>query len=506
MLVLGLSCAFSQAAAPTRVAAKEDVTFADHVAPIIFNSCTSCHRPGEAAPFPLTSYQEVKARGRLIATMTASGRMPPWKAAPGDYEFKNTRRLTDAEKDTLERWVAAGMPEGDRGRTPALPKFTAGWQLGQPDLVVKMAEPFSVPADGPDIYRNFVVPLNVSEDRWVRAVDFRPSARTVVHHSLFFLDSTGAARARDAQDPQPGFDGSMGLGGRGLLPAARRNTQDGAPTASPAANFLAVGAQTLERLGSGLGGWALGGMARELPDGLAFFVPKGSDLILSTHFHPSGKVEHEVSTVGLYFADKPPSHPFTALQLPPVFGVLEGLDIPPGDSQYTLHDSFVLPVDVKAFAAGAHAHYLAKDMKMTATLPSGESRTILWINDWDFSWQDTYTFKDYVLLPKGTRLDVTIRYDNSADNPRNPSHPPKRVLWGEESFDEMGSMGIQLIAANDADLPAFRAAYGAHIREAARTRPGLRQLMQRLMFSSFSSGSSGSSGRPPADAAPTTPR
>jgi hypothetical protein len=422
--------------------------------------------------------------------MTASGRMPPWKAAPGDYEFKNTRRLTDAEKDTLQRWVAAGMPEGDPSRTPALPNFTTGWQLGQPDLVVKMDEPFAVPAEGPDIYRNFVVPLNLAEDRYVRAVDFRPSARTVVHHSLFFLDNTGAARARDAEEPGPGFDGSMGLGGRGLFPAARAN----AASNTPAANFLASGAQVLERLGSGLGGWALGGMARELPDGLAFFIPKGSDLILSTHFHPSGKAEQEVSTVGLYFADKPPAHPFSAVQLPPVFGVLEGLDIPPGDSQYALHDAFVLPVDVKVFAAGAHAHYLAKDMKMTATLPTGETRTLLWINDWDFAWQDTYTYKDYVALPKGTRLEVTIRYDNSSDNPRNPSHPPKRVVWGEESFDEMGSMGVQLVAANDADLPALRAAYGTHIREAARTRPGLRQLMQRLMFSG---------GRPSAEAPPS---
>lgn len=469
----------TEPAAPRATAADAPVTFAEHVAPIIFNNCTSCHRPGEAAPFSLTSYQDAKSHGRLIAQMTANGKMPPWKAAPGDYAFKNERRLTDAQKDVLQRWVAAGMPEGDRSRTPPLPTFTAGWQLGAPDLVVRMSEPYTVPADGPDIYRNFVVPLNLSEDRWVRAVDFRPSARAVVHHSLFFLDATGSARTRDADDPGPGFNGSMGLGGRGLL--AGRGGRGQATPAAQGANS-AFESAALERLGSGLGGWALGAMARELPDGLAFFVPKGSDLILSTHFHPSGKVEAESSTVGLYFADRPPAHAFTGVQLPPIFGVLEGLDIPPGDTGYTLHDAFVLPVDVKAFNAGAHAHYLAKDMKLTATLPSGDVRTVLWITDWDFSWQDSYAFKEQALLPKGTRLDVTIRYDNSAANPRNPSQPPKRVLWGEESFDEMGSMSLQVVAANDADLPVLREAYAAHVREAARTRPGLRQLIQRRMF------------------------
>jgi hypothetical protein len=480
-LTVGALAIYAQGHSPV-IAYEDGVTFAEQVAPIVFNNCATCHRPGEAAPFPLTTYQDVKSRGRLIAAMTASGRMPPWKAAPGDYAFKNERHLTDAQKATIQRWVDAGMPEGDPKRTPPLPDFPVGWQLGAPDLVVKMAEPFAVPADGPDIYRNFVVPLNLSEDRWVRAVDFRPSARTVVHHSLFFLDASGAARQRDEEDPLPGFSGSMGLGGRGLLQAGARRAPPRQGGAAPAAG-TGFQAAALERLGSGLGGWALGGMARELPDGLAFFVPRGSDLILSTHFHPSGKVEQEASTVGLYFADRPPSHPFTAVQLPPVFGVLEGLDIPPGDPSYSLHDSFVLPVDVKAFAAGAHAHYLAKDMKLTATLPGGEVRTLLSIDDWDFSWQDTYAFKDFVSLPKGTRLDVTIRYDNSADNPRNPSRPPKRVMWGEESFDEMGSMAIQVIAADDADLPALRETYAAHVREAARTRPGLRQLIQRRLFS-----------------------
>jgi len=217
-----------------------------------------------------------------------------------------------------------------------------------------------------------------------------------------------------------------------------------------------------------------------LPDGLAFFVPKEADLVLSTHFHPSGKVEQEASTVGLYFASAPPTQAFAGLALPPLFGVFEGIDIPPGEKEYTIRDSFVLPVDVKAFNVGAHAHYLAKRMKLTATLPDGATKTLLQIDDWDFAWQDQYPFENFVLLPKGTRLDGWITYDNSADNPRNPSHPPKRVAWGEQSTDEMGSVGLLVVAAHEDDLPTLQEVYANHVRQAALTRPGLRRLMQQM--------------------------
>jgi hypothetical protein len=477
-------------AGPRALAQGDSVTFAEHVAPIVFTKCASCHRPGEAAPFQLLRYEDVRSRGRLIAAAVGKRRMPPWKAGPSDYAFKNDRRLGDAEIDTVKKWVDAGMPEGDRARTPALPVFTEGWQLGAPDLVVSMRQPFRVPADGPDVYRNFVVPLGLTEDRWVNAIDFRPSARAVVHHSLFFLDSSGNAREEDALDLEPGFSGTMGgvrgLGGRG------RGRGRGAGAALLGLVGGLGGGQAIAgapgdadlsdavRTAGGLGGWALGGQARALPKGLAFFVPKGADLILSTHFHPSGKIEQEASTVGLYFADTPPTQSFTGVQLPPLFGVFEGLDIPAGSSGYTISDTFELPVEVKAFGVGAHAHYLAKEMKLTATLPSGETKTLIWINDWDFTWQEQYPFNELVTLPKGTRLSATLTYDNSPDNPRNPTKPPVRVVWGEQSGDEMGSVGLQVVAAREEDMPTLRQAYGQHVRQAALTRPGLRQLLQRF--------------------------
>jgi len=450
--------------------AQTPVTFSEHVAPIVFANCTTCHRPGEAAPFSLLSYRDARPLAKAIASATASKVMPPWKAGPSDFAFENARRLTDEQIAIIQRWVADGAPEGDPAKTPALPRFTEGWQLGTPDLAVSMSEAFEVPAKGPDVYRNFVVPLNLDRDTWVRAIDFRASARSVVHHSLFFLDASGGAREQDALDAVPGFPGGMGGGrvvgqGRGL--AAILGNGDARAQADGVARA------------AGLGGWALGGRALELPSGLAFFVPKGSDLILSTHFHPSGKVEREKSSVGLYFASGPPTQAFTSIQLPPVFGVFEGVDIPAGQERYTISDSFVIPIDVRAFAVGAHAHYLAKEFTMKATLPDGAVKTLLSIGDWDFSWQERYRFKEFVALPKGTRLDVTVSYDNSAANKRNPSRPPVRVYWGEESTDEMGSIGLQVVAANRGELPQLQQAIAAHIRDRAFNGPGLRQLLQR---------------------------
>ncbi len=441
--------------------------FSEHIAPIVFNNCATCHRPGEAAPFTLLNYNDVKKRGKFIAEVTGTRLMPPWKADKGDYEFKNERRLTDTQIEMIRRWVADGMPEGDPAKLPKLPKFTEGWQLGKPDLIVKMSDAYTVPADGPDIYRNFAIPLNLAEDRWVKAIDFRPSARSVVHHSLFFIDTTGSARKADEEDPEPGYSGRMGLGrgsfGR-LFSRGNQNRESGGGN-----------------LVSSLGGWALGAQARVLPDGLAFFVPKGADLILSTHFHPQGKQEKELSTVGLYFADKPPTKSFTGIQLPTLFGIFEGLDIPAGAKEYTIEDSFVLPVDVKAFGVGGHAHYLGKQMKLTATLPDGNAKTLLWIKDWDFAWQDQYQFREFVPLPKGTRLDVRISYDNTADNPRNPSSPPKRVTWGEGSNDEMGSMSLMIVAANESEMPTLRQAYGRHLRDSFMNRRGLPDFIQRMI-------------------------
>jgi hypothetical protein len=427
-------------------------TFSETIAPIVYANCTTCHRPGQAAPFSLITYDDVKKRGSLIAAVTHSRYMPPWHAEHGYGEFADERRLSDADIAAIAAWVKQGMPEGDPGKLPPVPQFPEGWHLGTPDLILEMPAAFNLPADGPDIYRNFVIATHLTEDKWVRAVEFHPSARKVVHHTLFAYDASGAAARMDGRDGKPGFSGmsavGVGGGGRGR----------GALASGTGLNTAA--SSGLPQAGS-LGGWAVGATPAFLPEGLALPLPKGSDFILQMHFHLTGKAESERSTVGIYFAEKAPERQVQAVQVPALFGIGAGLDIKPGEGNFTVQDSFTLPVDVKAFSVGGHAHYLGKEMKATATLPDGSTKPLLWIKDWDFNWQDRYTYRAPVLLPKGTRIDVKLVYDNSADNPRNPRNPPQQVWWGEQSFDEMGSVTLMVQTIRKEDEPALRRAIQA---------------------------------------------
>jgi len=427
------------------------VTFTQDVAPIIFNHCTQCHRPGEAAPFTLMTYSDVVKHGKLIAAVTAARIMPPWKAEPASYDYRDSRRLTNADLETIQSWVKQGMPEGDPKKLPALPKFTDGWQLGTPDLIVKMDKSFTVPADGSDIYRYLRIPLNLPDDKWIRAVELRPSSRQVVHHVLYFADSTEDAKKIEAEEdasksPMAGMKIS-----RDMLP---------------------------------LGGVAVGAQPHLLPTGLALRLPKGTDLMFQYHFHPIGKEETEQSTVGLYFATKAPEHTLTSVQLPVAYGLFSALNISPGQRDFKVTDSFTLPVDVEAVSIGAHAHYIGKTMKMTATFPDGTVKTLLDIKDWDFAWQDRYFFENAILLPKGTKLDSEVTWDNSGDNPKNPSRPPVQVQWGEQTKDEMGAVTLQVYPAAEADLDTLRGIYRQHVREIARARimqdPGLMIKVREL--------------------------
>ena len=422
-----------RANAAPQASANRAVTFAEHVGPIVYANCVSCHRPGEAAPFSLLSYEEVAKRGALIARVTASRYMPPWHAETGFGEFIGERRLTDAQISTIAEWVKQGLPRGDERRMPKLPEFPAdGWRLGQPDLVLEMPAGFDIPASGPDVFRNFVIPTALPEDRWVSGIEYRPGARKVVHHALFAHVAGGSLAARDGADGRPGF-GGMGTVGVGAGGAAEAG---------------------------GLGGWAVGATPRMFPEGFATRVPKGSDFLLQLHFHPTGKPETEKSLIGIYFADKAPDKALSGVQLPALFGFGAGIDIPAGTKEWVIKDSFTLPGDVRVYMANAHAHYLAREMKAVATLPDGSTKPLLWIKDWDFNWQDSYVYKEPFTLPRGTRIDATITYDNSAANPRNPISPPRRALWGEQSYDEMGMVGFAFELVDRADLPAFQQVLG----------------------------------------------
>ena len=396
------------------------VTFNQHVGPLLHRHCALCHRPGEAAPFSLLTYADAVKKSRTMARATESRSMPPWKAEPASYPYRDERRLTEGEIELIQAWVKAGTPQGS-GPAPEPPKFASGWRLGEPDLVVEMPSTYHVPADGPDIYRNIAVSLGLTEDKWVTAIDMRPSARAVVHHVLYFADPTGRIHEKPFQGTEPGFGG------------------------------MRVGGSTIP-----LGGWAVGAQPQFFPEGLALRVPKGSDFVVQYHFHPTGKPEAEKSRIGFYFAKKPAERTLTRIPMPPHYSLFSGLDIPAGEKDFVIRDSYTLPVAVDAVSVGAHAHYIARQLKLVATLPDGEVKALLFIKDWDFAWQDRYTFRDLVALPKGTRLDTEIHWDNSADNPRNPSNPPIRVRWGEESRDEMGSIGLIVVPHEESDLKILR--------------------------------------------------
>ncbi len=417
----------------------QTITWSEHIAAIVYKNCTNCHRPGQVSSLNLMSYDDVRRRGSLVAQTVRTRYMPPWKPEPGWVAYRDERRLTPEEMALIDRWVADGMPRGDVSKEPPLPNFPADWLLGKPDLILEMPAGFNVPADGPDIYRNFVLPTGLTEDKWVTAIELKPSARAVVHHVLFASDRTGAAQreARLAADGQPGFPG---LGSVFTIQAA---------------------ADPLSALSGGLGGWVPGTTPQFLPAGLAMPLPKGSDLIVQTHFHPNGAPQVEKTVVGIYFGQKP-GREITQFQAPGFFGIQERIDIAPGEKNYKVRSSFTIPADVEAVLVSAHAHYLAKEAKLTATLPNGEVRILLWIRDWDFAWQDQYMFKDLVPLPRGTRLDGELTYDNSVDNLRNPSNPPKRVTWGEQSLDEMGSLILSVVPKNPDDLTLLRVQTGIY--------------------------------------------
>lgn len=384
------------------------VTFNKDIAPIVFQNCVTCHRPGEVAPFSLLTYPDVRRHAKELAELTRSRTMPPWKPGDGFGEFANVRRLTPEQIGLIQQWVKDGREQGDAKDLPATPTFPDGWALGEPDLVLRMPKAYTVQADGPDQYHVFVLPLDLPEDKYVTAVDFRPGNRKIVHHSLFYFDTSGKARELEAESTdKPGYP------------------RTGSPGFTPA---------------GGLGGWAPGVMPKFLPDGVAHIMPAHSDLILHTHFHPSGKIESVQSTIGLYFAKQPPRKLF--LSLP--HGSHE-IDISPGDSHYQVDESFTVPRNVELEGIFPHAHLLCRQIKVTATLPDGTSEPLIWIKDWDWNWQGQYEYSHPLQIPKGTEVRMQFTYDNSEANIHNPNRPPQRVRWGEQTGDEMALVFFDLL-------------------------------------------------------------
>lgn len=376
------------------------ITYYKDIAPILQDRCQTCHRPNQVAPFSLLTAADAKSWASEIKQFTQNRQMPPWKAEPGHGEFEDVRRMSDADISTISKWVDAGAPEGDPKTGPAAKQWSDEWMLGKPDLVLKMAEPYQVAASGPDDFRCFVLPTNLTEDKQVVGIELRPGNARVVHHVINFLDQNGQARALDARDPAQGYN--SGPGGIGFFPTGA------------------------------LGGWAPGNFPRWLPKGVGMTLPKGSDVVMQLHYHKTGKPEVDQTSVGIYFAKEPVEK---ELQTLPVTSL--NIRIPPNEARHEVKASWPIPFDAHALTVTPHMHLLGKEMKVTYTLPDGTEKDLIWIKDWDYRWQDTYRFKEPVAIPKGSKVNMVAYFDNTTSNPLNPSNPPKEVRFGEQTTDEM---------------------------------------------------------------------
>lgn len=430
-------------------------TFHKDVAAILQRRCQDCHRPGQVAPFSLLTYDQARKRAADILRVVDDRTMPPWPAAT-DFggPFRDKRVLSADEIAVLAAWAEAGMPEGNVADAPPPREFSTDWPLGKPDLVLTMSEPYALAASGDDEFRVFVLPTDLPEDKWVRAVDFQPGNRRVVHHILAAFETAGRAREKDAADPGPGY---VAVGGFG----------DGVPIRG----FLPI--------------WTPGCQPGQAPPGTGYLLPKKADVLIQLHYHKSGKPETDATSIGLYFSDKPlAKQVHTGFVFPNVSApqamkaqekvaeakksggrpsldelMREVLIIPAGEANYEVKASTKnggvmsrpLNRDILLTAVMPHMHWLGKDFTFTAVLPDEKKTRIplIRIDHWNFNWQGTYAFAAPIRLPKGSWFEMEAHFDNSAANPANPSKPPRLVHWGEQTNDEMCIGIFEFVNAND---------------------------------------------------------
>jgi cytochrome c-type biogenesis protein CcmH/NrfG/mono/diheme cytochrome c family protein len=401
------------------------VTYNRQIAPILYKNCTSCHHDGGSGPFPLMNYSEARRWGPTVEVVTGSRYMPPWLPSGPHNQFADDRRLAAEDIALIRRWVAEGMKEGDERDAVAPPTYASDWQLGPPDLVLEMDTPLAVPADGTDLYRNVILPVQIPATRWIRAMEIKPGSPRVVHHANLLIDRTASLRRAHPDDWKAGIPG-MDL------------MVDAGDSFDPDSHFLY---------------WKPDSSALVEPPDLPWRLDPGNDLVLNLHLKPNGKPETVRARIGLYFAPGP------AKRFPILLQLEEdaALKIPPGDANFVVEDQLKLPEDVDVLAVYPHAHYLGKRLEGWAELPNHERRELILIENWDIDRQSIYRFTNPIFLPANSVLHMRYTYDNSAANPHNPNSPPIRVTAGNRSADEMGHLWIQVLPranGGDADLRA----------------------------------------------------
>lgn len=422
----GLLLAATTASAQTPAAAP---TFSKDVAPIFYKNCTACHRPGEIAPMSLLTYSAARPYARSIGARVTNGTMPPWHADPAHGQFANDRRLTDAEKDVILKWVAAGAPEGNAKDLPPQPVYPDGWTIGKPDAIFALQEDYPVPASGTIDYKYFEVPTNFTEDRWIQAFEVKPGSPSVVHHVIVYArpprrqpsaTAAQAAPSRPQQRREPPFSFAPNMDEPDDVKAngARQETPNDRP--APEAGT-----------GSFVGGFTPGQNVRVFAPGSALRLPAGSTLVFQMHYTANGKATTDRSKIGFVFADQPPVQET-------IIGALvnQNFTLPAGASNTEVDAEMTLNQNMTLWSLLPHTHVRGRRWQVEATYPDGRKEIILSVPNYDFNWQTDYVFKQPLKLPKGTKLKTLAWYDNSAANKSNPN-PTADVHWGEQTWEEM---------------------------------------------------------------------
>ncbi|MGB8654239.1 MAG: cytochrome c [Candidatus Acidiferrales bacterium] len=409
-------------ACPPRVSAQEQAqpvpTFTKDVAPILQKHCQTCHRPGENGPFSMLTYESTRPMASSIKRVVQQKIMPPWYASSKYGHFSNDRSLTPQEINTIVAWVNAGAPQGDPADMPAAVKWVEGWTIPQPDVVFQLPHEFSIPASGMLEYQYAIEPTGFTEDKWVQMAEVRPTDRSVVHHIIAYVR-------------EPGSNYFKGQKTGVFFEAPPQKKGDQTDAALPS-DFLV--------------GYAPGQPAEILAPGQGKLIKAGSDIVFEVHYTPNGTATTDRAKLGLIFAKEPPKE--RVLTLSAVNGTFK---IPPGDPDYRVDASFDVLQDVKLSGLHPHMHTRGKDFEYRLVFPDGKTETILEVPDYNWHWQLWYTLDQPIALPKGTKIECTAHFDNSADNPENPD-PTKTVMWGQQNWDEMMVGFFNLVF--DAKMPA----------------------------------------------------
>ena len=413
-MLRGLVCAALVTLPTLATAQTRTVTYHEHVLPVLQKRCQACHRPGEAAPFSMLTYRDTRPWASAMKRAVVSRQMPPWHADPAVGHFKNDRRLAQEEIDTISRWADSGAPEGDAAKAPAPLAFLDGWNIGQPDKILEMPEPFSVPAKGTVDYQWIVLPTGLEKDTWLEGVEVRPGDRSVVHHVIAFYRRPGSKWLVDAK---PGVPTPKGSGD------SEAGMSDGA-----------------------IGGYVPGLPAARLAPGRAILLPAGSDIVLQVHYNATGKATTDQTKVGMVFARTAVTERSFQIGL-----ANPSFVIPPGVANYPVDAEITVDSDVRVIGFTPHMHLRGKSFEFRAVLPDGRREVLVRVPKYDFNWQLTYDLAEERVFPKGTKFEATAIFDNSPNNKFNPD-PTASVRFGDQTWDEMMVGFIDIAISTDQDL------------------------------------------------------